>query len=427
MNMNPLAFLTGAVLCTSLACSAAPQEPLFSMTSREQHPFLSTLKDLVSIESGSRDREGLDQISQLIFNRLKALGGETTFIEPGVGMYRMHDTPERPGRMVKAEFTGTGSKKVLLIAHMDTVYLKGMLAKQPFRLEGDRAYGLGISDDKQGIAMILHTLEVLKKSNFNEYGKITVLINGDEEISSPAARAYFTRLGAEHDVTFSCEASQAKSDRVALTTAGIAAVNLNIVGKASHAGSAPELGRNALEELSFQIQQMRDLSDPTQGVKMNWTLATAGTNRNVIPAVAFATADVRVMKKESFDVVEQKVKDRARVQQIPEAKVSVSFERRRPPLVASPQSLQMAEHARKVYAELGRELILGTTAAGGGTDAAFAALETQNPVIESMGVQGFGAHSNDDEYILISSITPRMYLLSRLIMDVSRNTVGKPH
>jgi len=413
-----------AVMGISSVGSAAPQEPIFSVVEKEQNPFLNTLKELVSIESGSRDREGLDKISKLIFNRLKALGGQVEFIEPDANMYRMHDTPEKPGRMVKAEFKGSGTKKILLIAHMDTVYLKGMLAKQPFRLDGDRAYGLGISDDKQGIALILHTIDSLKKLKFNEYGKITVLINGDEEISSPAARAYFSKLGAEHDATFSCEASQAKSDRIALTTAGIAAVNLNIAGKASHAGSAPELGRNALDELSFQIQQMRDLSDPKEGIKMNWTLANAGTNRNVIPSVAFATADVRVMKKDDFDVIEKKVRERVKMQQIPDTKIDLSFERRRPPLLTSPQSLQMAEYAKKVYAELGRDLILGTVAAGGGTDAAFAALDTQNPVIESMGVQGFGAHSNDDEYILLSSITPRMYLLSRLIMDISKGKAG---
>lgn len=416
-------FLSMLLIGITNVC-AAPQEPIFGVVEKEQTPFLGTLKELVSIESGSRDREGLDKISLLISNKLKALGGNVEFIEPGANMYRMHDTPDRPGRMVKAEFKGSGSKKVLLIAHMDTVYLKGMLAKQPFRIDGDRAYGLGIADDKQGIALILHTLEVLKKSKFNEYGKITVLINGDEEISSPASRSYFTKLGAEHDVTFSCEPSQAKSDRIALTTAGIAAVNMDITGKASHAGSAPELGRNALEELAFQIQQMKDLSDPKEGIKMNWTLATAGTNRNVIPSVAFATADVRVMKKEDFDVIERKVRERAKNQQIPDTKIAISFERRRPPLLTSPQSLQMAEHAKKVYSELGRDLVLGTVAAGGGTDAAFAALDTLNPVIESMGVQGFGAHSNDDEYILLSSITPRMYLLSRLIMDVSRNKVG---
>ena len=106
-------------------------------------------------------------------------------------------------------------------------------------------------------------------------------------------------------------------------------------------------------------------------------------------------------------------------QQIPDAKVVMDFERRRPPLVTSPQSLRMAEYAKTVYSELGRDLVLGTVAAGGGTDAAFAALNTQNPVIESMGVQGFGAHSNDDEYILVGSITPRMYLLSRLSMALA--------
>lgn len=342
-----------AVIGTSGICMAAPQEPIFSVVEGEQKPYLTTLKELVSIESGSRDREGLDKISLLIFNRLKALGGQVEFIEPGKDMYRMHDTPDKPGRMVKAEFKGAGKKKILLIAHMDTVYLRGMLAKQPFRVDGDRAYGLGISDDKQGIALILHTMDSLRKLKFNEYGKVTVLINGDEEISSPAARAYFSKLGAEHDVTFSCEASQAKSDRIALTTAGIAAVNLNITGKASHAGAAPELGRNALDELSFQIQQMRDLSDPKEGIKMNWTLATAGTNRNVIPSIAFATADVRVMKKEDFDVVENKVRERVKTQQIPDAKVELGFERRRPPLVTSPQSLQMAEYAKKCIRSLG--------------------------------------------------------------------------
>jgi len=400
-----------------------PNTALLSFIEKEKTPYLETLKGLVSIESGSRDREGLDQISALIFKKLRNLGGQVEFIEPDQGLYKMYDTPDRPGRMVKAQFKGIGSKKILLIAHMDTVYLKGMLAKQPFRIDDDRAYGLGISDDKQGIALILHTLEILKKTNFQGYEKITVLINGDEEISSPASRSYFSKLGAEHDATFSCEASQVKSDRVALTTAGIGAVILNITGKASHAGSAPELGRNALEELSFQIQQMRDLSDPKEGIKMNWTLASAGTNRNVIPSVAFASADVRFMTKEGFDVIEKRVLERVKKQLITDTKVDVTFERRRPPLVTSAPSLKMAQHAKKIYAEISKDLVLGTVAAGGGTDAAFAALNTENPVIESMGVQGFGAHSNDDEYILISSIVPRMYLLSRLIMDISENKV----
>ena len=69
-------------------------------------------------------------------------------------------------------------KKILLLAHMDTVYPRGMLAGQPFKIDGGRAWGLGIADDKHGIAVILHMLAILKAANFREYGTVTVLING---------------------------------------------------------------------------------------------------------------------------------------------------------------------------------------------------------------------------------------------------------
>ena len=59
-------------------------------------------------------------------------------------------------------------------------------------------------------------------------------------------------------------------------------------------------------------------------------------------------------------------------------------------------------------------------ATGGGTDAAFAALKTKAPVLERFGLRGFGAHSNDAEYVEIDSIEPRLYLLTRMIMDVSQ-------
>ncbi len=363
----------------------------------------------------------LDKISELIAGRLRALGGAVEFIEPNpADIYRMVDTPKQIGRMVHARFTGTGSKKILLIAHMDTVYLRGMLAKQPFRVDGNRAYGLGIADDKQGIAVILHTLAVLKAMNFRDYGLVTVLINADEEVSSAGSRSLLTKLGGEHDAVFSLEGSRVDSDRLSLTTAGIAAVVLNIEGKASHAGSSPENGRNALYELAHQILQTRDLSDPKTGLKMNWTVAAAGTNRNVIPAMASATADVRVLRVADYDGIEEKVKERIKKQLIPDTKVNMTFERRRPPLELTPANAALAKHAQTIYAEIGKKLIVGDVAEGGGTDAAFAALKTKAPVIERFGLQGFGSHSSDSEYVHIDSIEPRLYLLTRMIMDVAQ-------
>jgi glutamate carboxypeptidase len=176
---------------------------------------------------------------------------------------------------------------------------------------------------------------------------------------------------------------------------------------------------NALYELAHQVLQTRDLSDPAIGLKMNWTLANAGRTRNMIPPNAQAVADVRVLRVADYDAIEAKVRERIKTQLLPEAKVSMTFERRRPPLEATPASQALGRHAQQIYRELGKELIVDPVAEGGGTDAAFAALNTQAPVIERLGLQGFGAHSIEAEYVLIDSIEPRLYLLTRLIMDVA--------
>lgn len=414
--------LLAATACASTAW-AAPDAAVWSTVQTQKQPLLDTLKDLVAIESGSGDREGLDRISQLVLERLRALGGEVEFIEPGADAYRMHDTPAKIGRMVKATFKGTGTKKIMLIAHMDTVYLRGMGARQPFRIDGNKAYGLGIGDDKAGVAVILHTLATLKALNFREYGLLTVLINGDEEISSPGSRSTLAKLGAEQDLTMSHEGTIVTSDQLSLATAGIAAVTLKMTGKASHAGSAPERGLNAIYELAHQMLQTKDFGDPARGLKMNWTMASGGTNRNVIPAEATAAADVRVEKVADYGALEMKLRETIKKQLIPGTKVDLNFEQRRPPLEVNPAQIAVGRHATRTYAELGKTLKVVDSVSGGGTDAAFAALNTTNPVLERFGLQSFGAHSNDDEYVLIDSIEPRLYLASRLVIDFSRGLV----
>ena len=406
----------GFVFLFAGSALAQVDESTLAQVQRERAPLIDTMHELVSIESGSRDFDGLSRIAEVIAGRLRMLGGDVDLVEP-TDIYHMQDTPEQIGRSVVARFRGTGTRRILLLAHMDTVYLKGMLAEQPFRLEGNRAYGLGIADDKHGIALILHTLSVLRAIGFDDYGLITVLINADEEVSSAGSRSLITALGREHDVVFSCESGG--DNRVRLRTSGIGAFKLIVRGRAAHAGAAPEQGRNALYELAHQIMQTRDLSDPDAGLKMNWTVATGGNTRNVIPAEAEATADVRVLLVEDYDRIESEVRRLMRNQLIPDTEIDLVFERRRPPLVSNMASRRLAAHAQEVYRELGMEMIVDDEASGGGTDAAFAALETDAPVIEGMGLQTFGAHSNQAEYVNLESVEPRLYLLTRMIMDVA--------
>ena len=408
-----------ACLGGASALQAAPLAAVHDAAKAQQQPMLDTMRDLVGIESGSKDVEGVERIAALIGERFKALGGKVEIIQPA-DIFRLDDTPERVGPMVHAEFKGSGQKKIMLIAHMDTVYRNGMLKDQPFRIDGDRAYGLGIADDKHGVATILHTLALLQKLDFKDYGTLTVLINGDEEISSPGARATITRLGADQDAVFSFEGGGAEA-RLTLATSGIGAAYLTVQGKTSHAGARPEGGVNALTELSHQILQLKDLSKPEEGLKLNWTVAQAGTNRNVIPGQATAQADARALKVADFDALERILQERIQKKLLPDAKVSVKFEVRRPPLEATPASRALANHGVAIYQELGLPMKVIDRASGGGTDAAFAALKARGPVIEGMGLSGFGAHSNDAEYIQIPSIVPRLYLAARMIMDVSQD------
>ncbi|APV50960.1 glutamate carboxypeptidase [Betaproteobacteria bacterium GR16-43] len=418
------------VLATVAAGSVlAEADPRINALAREHKPaMLETMRELVGFESGSREIDELDRIAAHIAVKFRALGAQVEWVESTEAQTtRFSDTPERIGKMVKATFTGSGKARILLLAHMDTVYPKGMLAKQPFRIDGNRAYGLGIADDKQGIALILHVMAMLKSLDFRDYGTITVLVNGDEEISSPAGRYHQALLGESHDVVLSYEGGGSpEEERLRLATSGIALAHLNVSGRASHAGSAPERGVNALDELAFQIGQMRDLSDPKTGIKVNWTLAKAGVVHNMIPPDAHATADVRVERVSDFDVAEKAIRARIRKQLLPEAKVELVFERHFLPLELRPVSRALAAHAQSIYSEIGRPIKVIERSTGGGTDASNAAVRAKGPVIEGFGLQGFGSHSANAEYVVIDDIEPKLYLSTRLIMDIAKGRAPAP-
>jgi hypothetical protein len=148
-------------------------EALFTAATAEQPAVVKTLEKLVNIETGTGNAEGLAAMADLLEAELKTLGFSVS---------RSKAVGKVVGDNLVGTVQGKGGKKLLLMAHMDTVYVKGTLAKAPFRVDGNRAFGPGIADDKGGIAVILHTLKLLKARGFQDFGSITVMFNTDEEI-----------------------------------------------------------------------------------------------------------------------------------------------------------------------------------------------------------------------------------------------------
>ena len=419
----PSALALVAFFPLTVAAQITPQQVQARVA--EQVPrLLDSLKDLVSIESGSRDLEGLDKVGALIAQRLQTAGMAVQVLPTQAPGFHPQLKGAQLGAMVYGTRTGTGQRKVLLIAHMDTVYTRGMGAKQPFRVDGDKAYGLGVSDDKGGVALVLHTVQLLQQMGFTNYAQLGVLINADEEIGSPGSGAFITQLGSEYDAVMSFEGGGFTEDYVRLATSSIAIVELKITGKASHAGSSPEAGRNALVEMAHQVLKSREFGESDKGLKINWTVANSGETRNVIPASATAIADVRALNHDDLDRLEARLRESIKTRLIPDTHIELSFHRSRPAFVPNAVSRTLAAGAQAIYKELGMTLGVRERATGGGTDAAFAGLRPKGGVLESFGLRGFGAHSNDSEYILIPSIAPRLYLATRMVMDVGSGVIA---
>jgi glutamate carboxypeptidase len=415
------AFALTAALCglagAALAQGVGPQT-VHAKAQEQVGAVLESLKALVAIESGSRDLEGLAQIAEVIAKRLAAAGMNVQTLPAQAPAFHPTLKGAKVGSMVYGRKAGTGQRKVLLIAHMDTVYPRGTAAKQPFRVEGDRAYGAGISDDKGGVALILHTVELLDQLGSADYAELAVLINADEEIGSPGSAPLLAQLGSEYDAVFSFEGGGFERDMVRLATSATASAELRVKGKAAHAGAAPERGRNALYELAHQILKTRGFGEDDKGLKINWTVASAGGVRNVIPADAVAYADVRALVSDDLDRLETRLRSAIQDKLIADTEITLEFRRGRPAFQGNAVSRVIARHAQAIFKDLGLPLEIRDRATGGGTDAAYAGLRPKGGVLESFGLRGFGAHSSDDEYILVPSIAPRLALAVCMVMDV---------
>ncbi|CAM5795838.1 glutamate carboxypeptidase [Rhizobacter fulvus] len=414
MIKSSLLAMAAALALGHAPVRAAPDAKVMAAATAAQPAVVDTLKSLVMIESGSSDVDGLAKIAMLLDDRLKALGFKTE---------RRKATPGVGADIVVGTLTGSGKRRIVLQAHMDTVYEKGILQSQPYKQDGNKLYGPGIADDKGGIAVILHALQILKDAGWKDYAALTVLFNPDEEIGSRGSGEFISATADQADVVLSFEPTAAKAvakgESLLLGAAGIAAVTLEVKGRAAHAGAAPDMGRNAIIEISHQMLQTRDIAKDIPGATLNWTNVVSNKATNQIPELAVAKGDVRITVPGAEEKLNAALQAKlASSKLVPDTVTTAKLEVGRPAFVAGAPGRALAERAQAIYKEMDRELGL-VPMTGGGTDAAFARRSGKATVVESFGLAGFGYHARD-EYIEIDSIVPRLYLVTRLLTEIGK-------
>ncbi|MDB5430912.1 MAG: glutamate carboxypeptidase [Caulobacter sp.] len=368
---------------------------------------LDLLKQLVAIDSQTGDLEGAARIHAILIPRFKALGAAVEVAKS--------EAPDVAADNLVFTLTGAGKVRILIIAHIDTVFPKGTTAKWSWSVNGERISGPGITDEKGGVVEALTVLEVLKGLGHKDYAKITVLIDGSEETGSPGSTQLIKKLSREHDVELNMEPGDAP-DAVTVWRKGSANIRIDVHGRAAHAGVAPQNGRNAAVELLHQLLVLDKFPHSGDQETVNLTVLRAGERTNVIPDLASATINVRVRKLEDYDRITGVFQANAKTTLVPDTTVEVSRTGNFPPLGDNPGTAGLAARAQRIYGELGRPL--GLAGNGGASESALASAEGA-AAIDGLGPVGGDFHT-DHEWMDTTTVTPRYYLVARLIIDLGK-------
>jgi glutamate carboxypeptidase len=381
---------------------------------RERYPeVLARIEELVNIDSGSFTAEGVNRVADRCQARFEA-GGWTVQRHP----HRPGpDWPGPPlgdlvlGRRAGGRPVTDGGRRLLLLAHTDTVFDEGTAAERPFRTRDGRAFGPGVTDDKAGVVCGFEAVEVLcQEAGFDEFAAITLVCSPDEEIGSPFSRPLIEALAGEHDVALGLEAARTNGALVSARK-GISAFTVELAGKAVHAGVRPTEGASAVLEAAHKTVALQALNGRWKGVTCNVGVLRGGSRTNVVADRATMQVEVRAATAAAFDQAMAEVERIVAATTVPGTRARLRASHRHPPMERTPAVASLVAEAQAVARDLGFEVAEAATGgAGDANTTAAAGLAT----IDGLAPVGGEAHG-PTEWLDLDSVVPRTALLAGLL------------
>ena len=367
--------------------------------------FVDALREMVNVDCGSYTPEGVNAIADLC---------QARFERGGWAVERRRHEPtgdqEQLGDLVVGRLEGGGRARVMMIGHTDTVFDPGTVAERPFRIEGDRAFGPGVTDMKGGLLTGFFAVEVLQAAGYDGFGTITYICNPDEEIGSPWSRETILDEAGRADAALVLEGARENGDVVS-SRKGVLDIRLEIEGRAAHAGVEPERGRSAILEAAHKTVALQALNGRWPGVTVNVGVVHGGTRPNVVPERCVLEVDVRSPEEATFEEAGAAVEAIANEHTVPDVSVTTISNGWHRPMEKKEGGARLAALAIEVADELG--FGLRDAATGGASDAN----TTSGAGVPSL--DGLGPIGGDDhgpkEWLDLSSVVPRISLLAGLL------------
>ena len=213
--------------------------------------YLKQLEELVNIDSGSRNAAGITKVAQKLSGWYRDLGWNVETIPLG----------EETGPVLLITNRPSDHYDAMFIGHMDTVFPRGTIQNTPWRVENGRAYGPGCLDMKSGLVIALYAAAALGEAGFEER-PVRFAFPGDEENGhrESTAAAEFRAASRGCAAVFNFETGY-PDDGIVVGRKGSCRLTVRVKGVGSHAGNAPEKGRNAILEMSHKVIALQALND----------------------------------------------------------------------------------------------------------------------------------------------------------------------
>ena len=375
-------------------------DPIFSWVLAHQADQINFLREMVELESPSRDEAAIARFADLLESRVADIARVKRVKAPGFGPHLV------------LEFYLPGLKKrgqVLGLAHSDTVHPMGTLAKVPFEARAGKIYGPGVLDIKGGIAQFVFAVRALRELGVPVRKKILLQINSDEEIGSDSSRALTEKMAKLSDCVLVVEPGTGLTGKLKTARKGTGDYTVSVKGIASHAGVDFLAGASAIVELARQIGVITGFTDLGKGLTVNPGVIGGGTRSNVVAGEARLEVDIRIARLGDFVGLDRKFRKLKVFDK--RCKLTVVGGLNRPPMERTKGIGAMYEQARSLATELG--VALEESSTGGGSDGNFtAALGV--PTLDGLGMVGEGAHTLH-ECVLIDRIADRTALLAKLL------------
>lgn len=297
----------------------------------------------------------------------------------------------------------------LLLGHCDTVWPLGTLEKMPVEISDGKLFGPGVYDMKAGLVQSIFAVEAIQASR-TDIGVTPVLfINSDEEIGSRESKRHIQRLARFANRAFVTEPSLGPQGKLKTTRKGVGRFEVRVIGKASHAGLAPEKGVSAILELTHVVQELFALNDPQRGTTVNVGTIDGGLRANVVAPESRAEVDVRVATEADAKRVEKAIFGLQAT--TPGTTLKITGQMGRPPMEKTPRNELLWNLACDACDELGMEIDEAT--AGGGSDGNWTSQLTAT--LDGLGAVGDGAHAVT-EHISTEHLVERTALLARMLL-----------